>query len=91
VIFREILFLQATFVPVKSAIILGGKFWLNIILLGLFAVSLHDIGNFDVAFTFSQALNQGLTIGFFGVSVATFSSLESKAISRIFSKSEYLE
>ncbi|MDI6779538.1 MAG: methyltransferase domain-containing protein [Bacteroidota bacterium] len=102
VIFREILFLRATFVPVKSAIILGGKFWLNsmiefalgkqmdIILLGLFAVSLRDIGNFDVAFTFSQALNQGLTIGFFGVSVATFSSLESKAISRIKAYTESL-
>lgn len=102
VIFRELLLLRTKFVSVKSEIILGGKFWLNslieftfgkqtaIILLGLFAVSLHDIGNFDVAFTFSQALNQGLTIGFFGVSVAAFSSIESKPVAQIKNYTESL-
>jgi O-antigen/teichoic acid export membrane protein len=73
-------------IPILS---LGGKFWLNstlefilgkqadIILLGMFTISLIEIGNYDVAFTFAQTINLGLTMGFYGISVATFSSIES--------------
>jgi O-antigen/teichoic acid export membrane protein/2-polyprenyl-3-methyl-5-hydroxy-6-metoxy-1,4-benzoquinol methylase len=76
--------------PSRPLISLGGKFWLNsilefllgkqadILLLGIFMISLKDIGYFDVAFGFSQTINLGLTMGFYGVSVAAFSSIESR-------------
>lgn len=89
-ILRKELFSDSENISVKSIIFLGGKFWLNsaleflfgkqasVLLLGVFAVSLSEIGNYDVAFTFAQALNYGLTMGFFGVSVAAFSSIDLK-------------
>lgn len=89
-ILRKELFSNSENISVQSIITLGGKFWLNssleflfgkqtiIILLGLFSVSLTNIGFFDVAYSFTQVLNVGLMMGFFGVSIAAFSSIESK-------------
>lgn len=89
-ILRKELFSNAENISVQSIITLGGKFWLNtsleflfgkqaiIILLGVFSISLTNIGFFDVAYSFAQVLNVGLMMGFFGVSIAAFSSIESK-------------
>jgi O-antigen/teichoic acid export membrane protein/SAM-dependent methyltransferase len=86
---KPLLFSKSEEKSIAPILSLGGKFWLNsilgfvlgkqadIILLGLFTVSLVEIGNYDVAFTFAQTINIGLTMGFYGISVATFSSIES--------------
>lgn len=89
-VLRKELFSNSENISVQSIITLGGKFWLNtsleflfgkqaiIILLGVFSISLTDIGFFDVAYSFAQVLNVGLTMGFFGISIAAFSTIESK-------------
>lgn len=89
-VLRKELFSNSENISVQSIITLGGKFWLNsslefflgkqaiIILLGIFSISLTYIGYFDVAYSFTQVINIGLTMGFFGVSIAAFSSIESK-------------
>lgn len=89
-VLRKALFSDSENISVTSTIALGGKFWLNssieffigkqliIILLGIFSISLTYIGYFDVAYSFTQVINIGLTMGFFGVSIAAFSSLELK-------------
>jgi O-antigen/teichoic acid export membrane protein len=65
----------------------GGKFWVNgllefilgkqadILLLSYFLVSAHDIGQYDVAMSFAQLINFGLTTGLYGVSIAAFASV----------------
>ncbi len=77
-------------VEIKDIIFLGIKFWLNsmleflfgkqavILILGIFSIGFYDIGNLDVSFSFAQAINIGLTIGLYGVSVAAFSTIEEK-------------
>lgn len=88
---RKIIFKSdVEIVKLKEIINLGSKFWLNslleflfgkqvvILILGIFAINFYDIGNFDVSFSFAQALNLGLTIGLYGVSVSAFSTIEGK-------------
>lgn len=77
-------------VRTKEILSLGVKLWLNsifefllgkqavILLLGIFAITSFMIGNFDASFALAQVLNSGLTIGFFGVSIAAFSALEER-------------
>ena len=86
---KPLLFTKSEADSFKPLVTLGGKFWINsilefilgkqadIILLGVFTISLTEIGNYDVAFTFAQTINLGLPMGFYGISVATFSSIES--------------
>lgn len=86
---RKIIFKsEVEVVQLREVITLGGKFWLNsflefflgkqafILILGIFAIEFHDIGNFDVSFSFAQAINLGLTTGLYGISVSAFSSIE---------------
>jgi len=65
----------------------GGKFWVNgllefilgkqadILLLSYFLVGAHSIGQYDVAMSFAQLINFGLTTGLYGVSIAAFATV----------------
>ncbi len=78
------------YIAIKNILSLGVSFWFNsmleflfgkqatILISGILAVGFYEIGNLDVSFSFAQALNFGLTIGLYGVSVAAFSTVEEK-------------
>lgn len=71
----------------RSIISTGRKFWINgllefilgkqadIILLSYFLIAPRVIGHYDVALSFAQLINFGMTTGLYGISIASFASL----------------
>jgi O-antigen/teichoic acid export membrane protein len=84
---KDFFFSSSSRAALRPMISVGGKFWISglmefilgkqadVLLLSIFLIGPLVIGIYDVAMSFAQVINFGMTTGLYGISVASFASV----------------